>query len=195
LLTSHTVRTLTDAERIVGFYRRRWTIEQVFRTLETRGFDIEALRIRDDEPFEELAMAALIAAITIMQLVHERDGAARRPLRDAFDAGDDAFLRHLCASLEGKTEKQTPPRFPRLRRMGLREARRVELLLRKTRTNRHVQRTRQIPEPQTRLDTPGCVNPVGLSLRPQRIPEHDGSDDKHGNRPGSLRLTIFRICG
>ena len=57
-------------------------------------------------------MAALIAAITIMQLVHERDEAARRPLRDAFDAGDDAFLRHLCASLEGKTEKQNPPPIP-----------------------------------------------------------------------------------
>ena len=112
LLTSHTVRTLVDAERIVGFYRRRWTIEQVFRTLKTRGFDIEALRIRDDEPFEKLAMAALIAAITIMQLVHERDGAAKRPLRDAFDAGDDAFLRHLCASLEGKTEKQKNPHPP-----------------------------------------------------------------------------------
>jgi len=53
LLTSHTVRTLVDAERIAGFYRRRRTIEQVFRTLETKGGgDIEALRIRDDEPFE-----------------------------------------------------------------------------------------------------------------------------------------------
>ena len=44
LLTTHKVNALADARRIVGFYRLRWTIEQLFRTLKTQGFNIEALR-------------------------------------------------------------------------------------------------------------------------------------------------------
>src|SRR4051812_16122904 len=45
LLTTHTVATLEDAARLTGFYRQRWTIEQLFRIMKTKGFDIEAVRI------------------------------------------------------------------------------------------------------------------------------------------------------
>ena len=44
LLTSHAVATLAEALRITAYYRQRWTIEQVFRTIKTKGFDIEASR-------------------------------------------------------------------------------------------------------------------------------------------------------
>lgn len=109
LLTSHAVRDIADARRIVGFYRQRWTIEQLFRTLKTKGFDIEALRIAADEPFEKLVAAALIAAITVLQLVHERDGVGKRSLKDAFDPDERPVIETLSASLEGKTERQKNP--------------------------------------------------------------------------------------
>ena len=109
LLTSLPVCTPEDARAIVQLYRQRWTIEQVFRTLKTRGFDIERLRIADGGPFEKLLAAALVAAITVMQLVRERDGVARRPMADAFDRADQPALEAVCASLEGKTEKQKNP--------------------------------------------------------------------------------------
>ena len=48
LLTTHTVVTLADACRITGFYRQRWTIEQVFRVMKTKGFDIECVSPRMD---------------------------------------------------------------------------------------------------------------------------------------------------
>src|SRR3977135_1473498 len=35
LLTTHAVNDVADARRIVDFYRQRWTIEQLFRTLKT----------------------------------------------------------------------------------------------------------------------------------------------------------------
>ncbi|MGP9814673.1 transposase, partial [Rhodopseudomonas sp. NSM] len=44
LLTTHEVTTLAQALLITGFYRQRWTIEQVFRLMKTKGFDIEAVR-------------------------------------------------------------------------------------------------------------------------------------------------------
>jgi hypothetical protein len=49
LLTTHAIESLADAERIIAFYRRRWIIEQVFRTLKTQGFDIEESQVLDAE--------------------------------------------------------------------------------------------------------------------------------------------------
>ncbi|HYS89153.1 MAG TPA: IS4 family transposase [Bradyrhizobium sp.] len=109
LLTTHTVVTLADACRITGFYRQRWTIEQVFRVMKTKGFDIEAVRVAEDGPFENLTTATLIAAIQVLQMVRERDGVANRPLQDALDLEDQPALEAICQTLEGKTDKQKNP--------------------------------------------------------------------------------------
>ena len=44
-LTTHQVEDTAKALEIVLWYRRRWTIEQLFRTLETQGLDIEPSQI------------------------------------------------------------------------------------------------------------------------------------------------------
>lgn len=106
LNTTHQVNDIADARRIIGFYRSRWTIEQLFRTMKTKGFDIEALRQEQDGPLEKLVTAILIAAIKVMQLVAEREGKARRPLSDVFDPDDEPALERVCENLQGKTEKQ-----------------------------------------------------------------------------------------
>jgi hypothetical protein len=109
LLTTHAVASLTDARRITRFYRARWTIEQVNRTMKTEGFRIEAPRVADGGPFENLAAAVLIAAIQVMQLVGDRDGTAGRPLKDVFDPADQPALEAIRATLEGKTARQKNP--------------------------------------------------------------------------------------
>ena len=109
LLTTHAVGDAADARRIVGFYRRRWTIEQLFRTAKTKGFAVEALRQQEGGPLEKLVAATLTAAVSVMQLVAERDGALARPLADAFDPADQPVLERVSQSLEGKTEKQKNP--------------------------------------------------------------------------------------
>jgi hypothetical protein len=109
LLTTHAVNALADARIIVGFYRQRWTIEQLFRTYKTKGFDIEAVRIGEESPFENLAAATFVAAIQVLQLVRDRDGAAARPLEDVLDPTDQPALEAVCATLEGKTERQQNP--------------------------------------------------------------------------------------
>ncbi len=109
LLTTHKVADLADARRMIGFYRQRWTIEQLFRTMKTKGFDVEALRQQPNGPLEKLATAILIAAVTVMQLVAERDGQTRRPLEDVFDPADQPALEAVCKTLEGKTERQKNP--------------------------------------------------------------------------------------
>lgn len=117
LLTTHRVDCVADALVVAGFYRRRWVIEQLFRTLKTQGFDIEALRIEDTEPRGKLVMAALVAAVSVQQLVHARDGriaagGGLRPLTDAFSAEDLPLLQAHCARLEGRTARQKNPHPP-----------------------------------------------------------------------------------
>ena len=113
LLTTHDVTNFAQALEIADLYRRRWAIEQLFRTLKTQGFDIEGLRIGEDAPLCKLVTAALIAAVSVQQLVHARDGAVglqpARPMTDAFEPQDMSLLEAFCAKLEGKTERQKNP--------------------------------------------------------------------------------------
>ncbi|MCA8932647.1 MAG: IS4 family transposase, partial [Rhodospirillaceae bacterium] len=111
LLTTHAVSCVEQAWAVADLYRRRWAIEQLFRTLKTEGFDIEDLRIEESAPRNRLITATLIAAVCIQQLVHARDGGPGplRPLTDAFEPGDIPLLEACCAELEGKTERQKNP--------------------------------------------------------------------------------------
>lgn len=109
LLTTHAINSLADAKTIVGFYRQRWTIEQLFRTIKTHGFNIEAVGIAEPTPFLNLAAATLIAGIQVMQMVRARDGNTSRPLEDVFDPADQPALEAVCAKLEGNTERQKNP--------------------------------------------------------------------------------------
>jgi hypothetical protein len=109
LLTTRTVETLADAQIIVGFYRRRWVIEQVFRVMKTRGFDIEAVPIQENAPLKNLGCATLIAAIQIQQMLHDRDGLAARPMTDVFEPDDQPVIEAIGATLEGRTTRQRNP--------------------------------------------------------------------------------------
>lgn len=113
LLTTHAVDDAAQAFAVADLYRRRWAIEQLFRTLKIQGFDIEDLRIGEDAPRCKLVMAALIAAVTVQQLVHSRDGTQGpgplRPVTDAFQTDDQPLLEAFCARLEGKTARQKNP--------------------------------------------------------------------------------------
>jgi len=109
LLTTHTVSTFAEAKRITAFYRERWTIEQLFRVCKTKGFDIEAVQIAEEAPYERLAVATMIAAMQVLQLVRDRDGHAKRPLEDVLDPDDQPALEAVSATLEGKTARQKNP--------------------------------------------------------------------------------------
>ena len=109
LLTTHEVTTVEQARQIVAWYRRRWTIEQVFRSLKTHGLRIEESQIDEAASFTKLAVVALIAAVRSMQLVLARDGSTGQMITDAVDPADIPALHSLNASLEGRTEKLKNP--------------------------------------------------------------------------------------
>jgi Transposase DDE domain len=108
LLTTHRVDTPAAARMILDFYRRRWIVEDYFRTLKTAGFDIEASEIEDAKAMMRFVGAAVCAAVTVLQLVRARDGTAQT-LADAFDPADQPLLEKISQKLEGKTQRQKNP--------------------------------------------------------------------------------------
>lgn len=99
----------TDTLDVAERYAKRWKIEELFRTMKRKGFNIEALRIKDTAPRNRLILACMIAATIVMQMVAEREGVRLRPLTDAFDVDDQPLLETLSATLEGKTDRQRNP--------------------------------------------------------------------------------------
>jgi hypothetical protein len=113
LLTTHEVTTAADAMRIVKWYRLRWTIEQVFRTMKTDGVDVETSQITTPGSLLKLVTIALIAAVRVMQLVMGRDGSTGQPLTDVVaDPAEVPALRAINGTLEGRTEKLKNPFDP-----------------------------------------------------------------------------------
>ena len=109
LLTTHVVVSLEDALQIVSWYRTRWTIEQVFRTMKSQGFDLEQSQIETPQVMAKLILAVLIAALRTMQLVYARSGTTGQKLSDAMDETAEPLVEALTVKLEGKTAKLKNP--------------------------------------------------------------------------------------
>jgi hypothetical protein len=112
LLTTHAVGSAAEAMRVVGWYRLRWIIEQVFRTMKTDGVDVETSQITTPGSLLKLVTAALLAAIRVMQLVIGRDGSTGQALTDVVDPIEVPALRAISTSLEGRTKKLKNPFDP-----------------------------------------------------------------------------------
>jgi DDE family transposase len=101
LLTTHRVETLAQALAVIGWYRLRWNIEQVFRTLKRQGLGLEQSVVVDGAALEKLAVIALIAATMTMQLVlaraaadHDRPASDSPPAADSSPAADNPPAEH-----------------------------------------------------------------------------------------------------
>jgi hypothetical protein len=112
LLTTHAVGSPDAAMQIVGWYKMRWLIEQVFRTMKTDGVDVETSQITTPAALLKLVTIALVAAVRVVQLVVGRNADTGQALTDVADPRDMTALRAICASLEGRTEKLKNPHDP-----------------------------------------------------------------------------------
>jgi hypothetical protein len=109
LCTTHSVTSVEMAEQIVEWYKQRWQIEQLFRTLKTQGLDIESSQLEDGASLTKLAIIALNAALVIMQLVLARDGNTAHKTEDIFSPQQICCLVMILPTLEGRTQKQKNP--------------------------------------------------------------------------------------
>ncbi|NLS75483.1 transposase, partial [Bradyrhizobium brasilense] len=79
LLTTHPVATVKDAWQIVSWYRQRWIIEQLFRSLKSQGLRIEDSQIESAEGLIKLVAVATRAACIVIQLVQARNSGEELP--------------------------------------------------------------------------------------------------------------------
>ena len=110
LYTTHAVTTPEEARTVIGFYRQRWTIEQLHRTMKSRGLDIEESLLADAHALENYAAAVVTASVRVMQLVQARGAAGEVVSAErVFDAEEIQVLEAVVPKFEGRTEKQKNP--------------------------------------------------------------------------------------
>ncbi len=110
LLTTHQVQSSDDAWQIVAWYKLRWTIEQLFRTLKKQGLRLEDSQVETAERLLKLTAITTHAAALIIQLVQGRDGKRLQPASIAFTANEIAALQAIEADQYApRTEKQQNP--------------------------------------------------------------------------------------
>ena len=113
LLSSAPIESIAQARQAIADYRRRWHIEQLFRTLKSQGLGIEESQMETPQALRKLALVALRAAVICMQLVHARGGADNRPAAAAFSTEHIELLEAIAPTVEGKTERLRNPFQPK----------------------------------------------------------------------------------
>lgn len=112
LLTTHEVGDAASAWQIVNWYKKRWTIEQLFRILKTQGLQLEDSRIETADRLLKLTAIAAKAAVIILQLVQARDGKTVEPAGNAFNNDQIRILAAFSAKYKPRTKLQTNPHPP-----------------------------------------------------------------------------------
>jgi DDE family transposase len=106
LLTTHSIATAADAWRIVNWYRQRWIIEQLFRSLKSQGLRIEESQLESAEGLIKLVAIATKVACIVIQLVQARNGGEQLPAEFVFTPEEIDALRAINKTLKGRTELQ-----------------------------------------------------------------------------------------
>lgn len=106
LLTTHPIATAADAWRIVSWYRQRWVIEQLFRSLKSQGLCIEESQLHSAEGLLKLVAIATKVACTVIQLVQARNGGEELPADFVFTPEEIEALKAINKKLKGRTELQ-----------------------------------------------------------------------------------------
>lgn len=105
LLTTHSISSFDDAIKIINNYRKRWYIEQLFRLLKKKGFDIQSSELESGWAIRKLMVMILNAALRVMQLLFAYDNEQSQPIEQVFDLQEIKCLETLNNTLQGDTEK------------------------------------------------------------------------------------------
>ncbi len=100
LLTSHPITSVEQAKQIIQWYCWRWTIEEVFRSLKSKGLNIESSEVETFHGLCNLTTLALIASIQLMQMVNARDGQTDQEIKDVFFETEQQTLILLNQKLQ-----------------------------------------------------------------------------------------------
>jgi hypothetical protein len=100
LITNHCVTTFEDAYQVVGWYEKRWVIEEYHKCLKT-GMSIEGFQFTDTDRLEPAIALTSIIAITLLNL---RDDSRNEETKDrpATEYIDSEYVAILSAWRHGQ---------------------------------------------------------------------------------------------
>ena len=109
LLTTHPIENLDQALECIEWYKNRWLIEELFRVLKTKGFQIESSQLGNGASIKKLLAFTLEAAIQVMRLKLALDNKSNASAKLMFGDKQLMCLALLLKKVEGNTAKQQNP--------------------------------------------------------------------------------------
>jgi hypothetical protein len=105
ILTSHPVKTLKKAMRILDWYSWRWVIEDVHRVMKNKDIAIENSQLEPPNSLLTLSILCYATAVKVMLLVKARGGSNQKA-SDHFIKEEINLLTLMCKRFSGRTLKQ-----------------------------------------------------------------------------------------
>lgn len=110
LLTTHEITSYEQAVQMVEWYQMRWFIEQVFRLLKNKGFQIEDSQLENGWALRKLTILLLQNVLRIMQmLIAYNSTTEEEDIGLVFSEQEVDCLKKLNNKYQGKTEKLKNP--------------------------------------------------------------------------------------
>jgi hypothetical protein len=107
LYTSLEVTNEDQALKIINYYKCRWLIEDLFRTMKSEGVNYKESELETGKALRKLCVLAFISAMKILQLRQARFGQTEQKPSLVFSEEQLLCMEDLVKhKLEGKTEKQ-----------------------------------------------------------------------------------------
>jgi hypothetical protein len=109
LLTTHTIENFVQAKQCIEWYKQRWLIEELFRVIKTKGFQIESTQLGNGSAIKKLLAFTLEAALQVMRLKLALDKKKQTKASLLFSEKQIILLTLLRQEVEGETAKQKNP--------------------------------------------------------------------------------------
>jgi hypothetical protein len=110
LLTTHAITSYDQAVQMVEWYQMRWFIEQVFRLLKNKGFQIEDSQLENGWAVRKLTVLLLQNVLRVMQmLIAYNSTTEEENIGLVFSEQEVDCLKKLNNKYEGKTQKLKNP--------------------------------------------------------------------------------------
>lgn len=105
ILTTHAISSYEQALDVINKYRQRWHIEQLFRLLKKKGFNIESSELETGWAIRKLTIMTLNSALRVMQLRMAYNNEQSQPIDEVFDQEEINCLKAANATLQGSAAK------------------------------------------------------------------------------------------
>lgn len=109
LMTTHQIGSMKDATTVINWYSKRWYIEQVFRLLKRKGFQIGSSELESGWAIRKLTVLSMKSALTILQLRLSQQSNNKVRATQVFSKLQIACLKGLNKQFQGNTNKQLNP--------------------------------------------------------------------------------------